>query len=290
MVFVASLFFIKNTSFFKNQGNYIGGQDGLAYDNEIIADLVNRDLDQDGVLDWEEGLWGTDPTKKDTNDDGVPDNVDIEKQKTARGQSVEVSGSAQEPENLTETDQFSREFFATVATLNQNGVMDQATADQLGSSLAEKIKNAPQRKVFFLSDLKTTADNTQTVQSYSESLINISTKYSIDYTVYDVLQKFIIDENNVDVTVLSELDPLIEHANKIITDISKMSVPQSLAPLHLEFLNVLQRLSENVSDMKLYDADAIVALSAISQYEQNTIALDGAISNLENTIRQKLNN
>ena len=106
----------------------------------------------------------------------------------------------------------------------------------------------------------------------------------------DVLQKFIIDENNVDSSILVELDPIIGQTNKIIADIAKMSVPQFLASLHLDFINGLQRLVENLEGIKLYETDVIVSLSAISQYDQNTIRLDLAINNLTEAITQKLNN
>ena len=119
---------------------------------------------------------------------------------------------------------------------------------------------------------------------------NIQEKYPAKGNVMEVLQKFIIDENNVDATVLVELDPIIEQVNKIIIELAKMSVPQSLVTLHLDFLNTLQRLSENVSDIKLYDTDVIVALSGISQYENNVAVLEKATRDLADAISQKLSN
>jgi hypothetical protein len=75
----------------------------------------------------------------------------------------------------------------------------------------------------------------------------------------------------------------------MIDGMVKMSVPQSLAPLHLDVINALQRLVENISDIKLYSTDVVVALSAISQYDQNTASLDTATQKLSDTINQKLN-
>ena len=82
---------------------------GLAYDTTILEDLMNKDTDGDGLLDWEEGLWGTSPDKKDTNDDGVPDNTEIAKLKTELRQNTGGDVSViQNEENLTQTDKFSR--------------------------------------------------------------------------------------------------------------------------------------------------------------------------------------
>lgn len=285
------LFFLKTKSVFKNENNKIEQGAGLAYSNEILGDLVSRDTDLDGVLNWEESLWGTDPTKRDTNDDGMSDSVEIEKIKSLTMQSEQGESSLTKTENLTETDKFSREFFSTIATLNQNGAMDQATVDKLSSSLAEKIKNSPPRKIFKFSDLKIIEDNSlQAVKSYDNALDNIYKKYPVQGNAMNILQEFITYEDNVNVDTLTKLNPIIEQTGKIIDALVKMSVPQSLASLHLNFTNGLQRLVENLNDIKLYDTDVVIALSAISQYEKNTTLLASANNNLGNAIKQKLSN
>ena len=295
IAFLVVLFFIKNKSVFTNSTDSALNKqnEGLTYSSAIVGDLINKDTDGDGVLDWEESLWGTDSRKKDTTP-GISDNLAIEKLKIAQGKierGESSLNSAQSEEKLTETDKFSRELFSTIAALNQNGAMDQATADKISESLAERIQNSPPRKVYALSDLKISAkDDAKAVQDYSQALVNIQAKYPVKATVIDVLQKFIIDENNVDSSVLSELDPIIEQTRKIIDATVKMSVPQSIVSPHLDFLNALQRLVENTSDIKLYDTDVIISLGGISQYDQNTTALQSAIDNLLNTINKKLSN
>ncbi|KKQ28011.1 MAG: hypothetical protein US45_C0055G0003 [Candidatus Nomurabacteria bacterium GW2011_GWA1_37_20] len=299
MVFAVALFLLKTTSVFENKETYKGAgqKNGLTYGNITIKDLVNKDTDGDGILDWEEGLWGTDPTKKETTP-GTPDKVAIENLKKQTGQNQQEqglpllkNGDNQSIENLTQTDQFSRELFSTIATLNQNGIVDQATIDKLGASLAEKIQNPIIRKVFLISDIKTINDNSvQAFINYNNALNSIFQKYPTTYSVLDVLQEFIIDENSVDVSVLSKLNPIIEQSNKVMTAMVKMNVPQSLSVLHLNFINTLQRLVENLSDIKLYDNDSIVALGGISKYKENTTQLESDLNNLVNVIDQKLKN
>ena len=192
---------------------------------------------------------------------------------------------------MTQTDQFSRELFATIAAANQNGTMDQATIDALGASLAEKIKNPAVRKVFQLSDLKIgTSEDKSAIQNYADALNNIQKIYTVNYTALDVLQQFSADENNVDVKILTKLDPIIAQTNKVIDAGLKTSVPKSLSFLHLNVINSLERLVENLSDIKLFDTDSIVALGAISQYNTNTNILESDMTNLLTAIQQKLNN
>ncbi len=289
IVFLVVLVLIKTKIIFSGEKTHSGQEvtsSGLTYDNEVLSDLVNKDTDGDGVLDWEESLWGTDPKKKDTNGDGIPDNIEIERLKKASGQ-ITPAGN----ENLTKTDQFSQELFATITALNQTGAMDQATVDKLTDSLASSIQNAPPKKVFSLSDLTISANDTaKAIENYGHALSDIQAKYPIHNNVQGILQKFIVDDNNVDISVLSQLDPIIDQTNKIIAAMVKMSVPKSISAPHLDMVNALERLVENTSDMKLYGTDPVLSMTAISQYDENTAALNSAISNLSNAINKKLSN
>ena len=295
MVFLIALFFIKNKTLFINKEIFTSqgiNQDGLAYNTEIIGDLVNRDTDGDGVLDWEEGLWGTNPTKKDTNDDGVPDNIEIEKLKKAQGQSEQGQSLLKESgENLTETDKFSREFFSTVATLNQAGSIDQTTVDKLGSSLADHIQNTTPKKIFIISDIKTINNNTTpAIQNYANTLENTFKKHTINVSIPDILAESMTNDGDIDVAVLDKLDPIIKHIKGIVNEMMVMKVPSSISVLHLDALNRFQKLAENLSDIKLVDLDVIVAISAISQYQKNDEELRLSLEKFKSVINQKLNN
>ena len=283
---------LKTGILFKSKASgEVAGDAGLVYGTAKIGDLVNKDTDGDGVLDWEESLWGTNPNSKETTL-GIPDNVAIEKLKAVQGVNIKTGSptTTGSTENLTETDKFSREFFSTVAALNQSGSMDQATMDKLSTSLAERIQNTTPRKVYTLADIKIAPkDDLASAKIYNNALDDIYKKYPVSGNALDILQRFIIDENNVDSSVLPELVPITTQTSKIITELVKISVPQSLASLHLDFINGLQRTVENLDDITLYDTDVILALSGISQYPKNAETLKTANGNLINAINQKLN-
>ena len=254
--------------------------------------MINKDTDGDGILDWQENLYGLDPTKKETTP-GTPDSTAISKLKALQGDSASKTSEDNKKniENLTKTDQFARELFATISAASQDGAVDQATIDKLGETLAEKIQNPEIRKVFTISDIKIINDNSkQAITNYLNALENIHKKYpDISYTVIDVLQKFMIDENNVDVSVLTKLDPIIEQNNKIITALTKMETPESISVLHLDIINSLERLGENASDIRLFETDPILSLGGVTQYEKNVKQLETSLNNFGNAIAQKLN-
>lgn len=294
-MFLVVLFLAKRTDFFERTVNFVSGGDRaeLVYGDATIADLVNKDSDQDGVLDWEEPLWGLDPTKKETTP-GTPDSTVIAKLKAENGYNLDnpLGTITQPEENLTETDKFSRELFSTTAALSQNGAMDRTTAENISGSLAEKIKNSVPRKVYVATEIKTTSDNSaKSIKKYSDALLsNVFNNYKTDTSVMDILKRFIIDENNVDATVLKELDPLIKQTQTMIDQALKITVPDSLTSAHLDLLNGLERVAENISDIRLYESDPILALGGISKYNENTATLESAIKKLADLISQKLSN
>jgi hypothetical protein len=297
MVFLVALFLLKNgllfTLFKSNTTYQAKNQASLAYGNMTIGDLVNKSTTGDGIPDWEKILWGLDPTKKE-NVPGVPDSVTIEKLKAQQlaenGGQTNTSAGNQNTGNTTQTDEFSKDLFATVAAATENGQsLDQATIDKISSSLADNIKNSPPRKIYTLADIKIINDDTiAAAQKYSNTLNGLYQKTPVKYTVMDVLQKFAPDENTEDASALSQLDPIIKQINNFLNGMLGMSAPQSLATLHLGMINGLEKVMENLNDIKLYDTDVVVALSAISQYQTNAATLEATSQILADAIKQKL--
>ena len=293
VLFLVVLFLVKRTSLFENKEIYQSNnspEKGLVYDTITFQDLVNKDTDGDGVLDWEENLYGLDPTKKETTP-GIPDSEAIQKLKEQNGDSTTTKGNTnQDEKSLTETEKFSRELFATVATASQNGTMDQAAVEKLSSSLAEKVQNSPPRKVFTIADMKITDDNSvQAFKNYNNALNSIYKKTpTISYTIMDVLQEFMPDENTVNTNALLKLNPIEKQTSDIMNALIKTNVPQSILNLHLNLINSLESLAENLSDIQHYEKDAILALGGISKYGESSTKLESDLNNLANAINQKL--
>ncbi len=281
-MFLIAVFFLKNRS-----GRENSLADGaLSYENVALGELVNRDTDSDGIVDWEENLWGTDPKKKDTDGNGISDDIEIKKQKS---ETTSEGDKIAETENLSKTEKLSRELFSTLTALNQNGAMDDATVEALSNSILGQIEHSPQKKVFLLSELKISQNNTpQSVEKYRKVLSEVYTKYSLKRSVVEILEELLEDEENLE--VLNELDPVINQANKIISELVNTEVPALLANEHLKLINTSQKISENMSDIKFFDTDIIVAISAVGQYEKNSASLEFAAANLLSAINEKLEN
>lgn len=290
VVCVVVLFLQKNTSVFQNIG---GNDEGLAYNTEVLGNLLEKDTDADGLLDWEESLWGTDPTKTETTP-GVPDGEAVASLKLTQEKNNTLSSSGSSAlgeENLTETDKFSREFFSTVATLTQSGSLDDETVGKISSSLVEQIKISASGKTFLISDIKITKDETpQSIKSYANSLVVIFTKYAIKDSAFDILSESMTNDGDIDAKILNKFDPMIQKMRAIVKEMLLVNTPQTFALLHLEVINGFQASAENLSDIKLIDEDIIIAISAISKYQENDNKLKDDVNRLSLLIDQKLSN
>lgn len=99
-------------------------------------DLVARDSDNDGVLDWEESLWGLNPNKADSDGNGVGDAAEITAKKISLGISISTTTGT-----TTLTDQFSREFFSTFSALRQSGNLTKSNIDALSKQGIASLTN-----------------------------------------------------------------------------------------------------------------------------------------------------
>lgn len=275
-------------------------ENGLTYGDMTLEDLINKDTDGDGIIDWQEGLYGLDPNKKETTP-GTPDSSTINKLRAEHGDDIGTAygedffGETKSTEKLTQTEQFSRELFATVAATSQNSVADPAIISAISASLAEKIQNPVVRKVFLTSDIKIINDNSaQAEKAYYNAMKSIQIKYPINDDVLGILQRFVADEENVDPSILKELDPAINQMQNIVNATLIVAVPQSIASLHLNALNAAERLMENISDMRLFDSDPIVALGAMSKFAENVDSFQSTLISmviaLSKNVKIELNN
>jgi len=286
IVFLAAIFFTHARSNFKNEAK---NTEGLVAEDALVGDVLSMDTDKDGVLDWEEGLWGTDPTKADTNDDGVSDKNEIARMKVERGMNLGEDGSSyanDDEENLTQTDKFARELFSTVAALNQTGEVDDGTVADLTDTLAAEIKNSAQGKIFTIADLKITTDNSkENYNKYAKTLGNaLQGKYPFDEEVTRTLQGFSEGGDDGDLVVLAELDPVLSNLSEVIKEISEMEIPSEISGYHLDLVNDFQVVFENLTDLKQMDTDPLRSYTATNQYFDNREKLSVALTTILNLL------
>ncbi|MCE9585675.1 thrombospondin type 3 repeat-containing protein [Candidatus Nomurabacteria bacterium] len=263
--FIYKVFFgIGHSVNFKKQNNKLSTL-------STTDDLLQQDSDGDGILDWEEALWGTDPLKKVTFNN-IPDTQYIKQKKD----DLKLNSDENNPENttdLTETDKFAREFFATYLALQQSGQIDQTTMNNLSSSLGQKIIDPTLENKYSQSDFEIKETTKETEIEYYTKVQNLFATYKNTQIGEEVniIADITNNENATDAEQYEAENELLKTANAyqdFAKKLTKITVPSDLISYHTNITNNSYNLGVSVKNMSKTINDPVVGLSGLAQYQQ----------------------
>lgn len=287
LVFVIIIFIF----FFKSSGtesfiSKITGSGPLKIENQTVTELIENDMDKDGILDWEEALWGTDKNKKQTF--GIADATYIanKKKELSIEQNINVT-------KLTETEKFAREFFASFSAMSTSGQVDQDTIESFSSALGQKIVNPSLIDQYTEKDVRINTDENSNdltikqiyymdVKSLFESYQQAGIGDELDIVNSSLTASTTVANND-----LSNKLPIIAKAYQ---DFAKkmmgIDVPSELATYHLQIANGANNTGISVLNMTQIIKDPLIGLEGISQYQKYSADLVKTVSDLETLLMQ----
>ena len=232
---------------------------------------LNQDSDGDGLKDWEETIFQTDPKNPDTDRDGTKD-----------GEEVQLGRDPQKPgpkdflvtqtilEQPVEHQNITREFGAKFLDkpvaqilLGETPTVDASAVESYAEKLLARsiLTKAPQIKE---SALKIdSVDTAEGINNYLTSFASIFTelgrrgKNEIDITVTAF--------KNQEYEGLKELTSYIEAYQAAIDRMIRLSVPPLLKNLHLGTINYLYKFKLSVEIMQNAESDPIQAMLVINE-------------------------
>jgi len=282
LVFFVVFELLSNKNIFTSSKNNTGLEvDRLALAGLTVNQLVQKDSDNDGVFDWEEALWGTDKNNTMTFD-GITDKAYI----AGKKKELNIDQNKDE-EGLTETEKFSREFFASYVAMKEAGTLDASAINNFSSALGQKIVNPDLIDQYSLKDLKTNTDNTVASKTkYYQSVKKLFDKYK-GQGIGDELN--IVDNqitSSANTKNQDKLTPIAKAYQDFASDVLKVSVPSDLQNEHLKIINSANNTGISVLGMVKIINDPIVGLSGLSQYQKYSDDLITAVGDLETKIKQ----
>jgi len=277
--------------------NYVNQETYLANNVSVTEqrEQLTKDTDLDGLKDWEEELWATDPNKADTDGDGTPDGEEIR-----QGRSPVVAGpndildeltieSKINPEiesDLTRTDKFSRELFAryTNAKVSGDYTLD-GYYDVFYKNIEDEVTNS-QSKAYFESDIKIIyTENTALLKTYGNA---VGEAFKGERS--EQLEHELAIVESASTGHPEELLKLKEHEEaykKIRDKLLLIEVPDGLVITHLELLNSIESIYEGVVGMQHIFDDPVKATAMTERYPQAIETLPTSLKTLAQFFREK---
>ncbi|HWC57691.1 MAG TPA: hypothetical protein VG621_01925 [Candidatus Paceibacterota bacterium] len=266
---IVALILIVQTNWFKKLFHRTPPTAAITKDMSV-GDIVNKDSNGNGIPDWQERLWGLDPTVVYTN--GVPNKQIIEDKQKALGI------SSDDTQNLSETDSISRQLFAITTALGQSDTIDATTLQQVAGSLGSSI-NLPQvADRYFLKEIKTVSTTTRSLKTYYANMSKIVSKYNTDTadigTVIDALQ-------TGDTSGIPALAQSATLYNQFAHDMTTIAVPIGVAQYHLAIMNSFAGIAQSFTYLQQIDDNSIQSLVGVAIYKGYADKLQKALDNMD---------
>ena len=269
-------------SYTKNSSTeYINGEDSNIFSvasSTIDSSMSTKDSDNDGLPDWQEALYGTDPHNPDTDGDGTSDGkeVTLERNPLVKGpkdfliaKNTSATTTA-EKENLTLTDSFARNFFTQYANLQQSGV--KITAENAGQIASDYLKSTPlptiTAKQYGTSDLYLTESDKAHIQNYRDALTAVFAKDwpNGNPNELNILQQAFV---NNDQKALNNMPIIIKKYQNTLQDSLALAVPKLATTLHLNLVNSLSTYIQTLRMIAVAYSDPLSGLAALNVYQTN---------------------
>ncbi|MFH0846344.1 MAG: hypothetical protein V1851_03045 [Patescibacteria group bacterium] len=271
-IFIVFFWKYKNTDLKNNQDNQ----------EKITLGITNLDSDNDGLKNWEETLWKTDPNNPDTDGDGTGDNEEILNNrnplvtgpndliKTEIEKTTQATTTTKELDpDLSQTDILARTLFSGYLTLKQNNLLgSQQEADFLEQISGQSLDSQTQVKLYTYDDLKTPSDSSKSsIQKYADDFKKIFS--NIPQLRDDmVILKEALDNNSSE--TLNEINQNKIFYKKVLDNLLLITAPLDLLNNHLKLINLFLQMIHSAEQMTTTLKDPVLGLAGSKKYSDVT--------------------
>ena len=272
-----------------------GDASGLIAKNSGGDNFLQGDADKDGLKYWEEALWKTDPNNPDTDGDGTSDG-----QETKEGRDPNVAGpddklksmanfgetgtdtSSQSKTESSLTDAIARNLYTNYSVLKQSGELTPENQAKINEALGASVEQIIRPKLYVANDLNiTTGETPASIKKYGNdvaSAINDNLTTTTQNEAVNLLNYL----DKKDPAGLKKVADSAESYKKAVSAILSVTVPPSAIDVHLSLVNGVNFFGRAILGMAQIDADPVVAMASLNNYQQGAekivVAFRGLIS------------
>ncbi len=229
----------------------------------VVDDVLDVDTDKDGLKDWEENLWGTDPQRPDSDNDGISDADEIRKIQEFLIDTGKDNPDA--PQNdKTKTGALTRDIMTIAAAISQSGPVTKESSDAITTEIANYLEKRNSAQ-YTVKDIIITENATEKQKIAYLTLI----KKSAERTPLSQADVTLIEnyEVNMDSGNMLPYTTTADKFKKELDIVKKIPAPEQYITAHLLYINALEGLQSFYRDLALQDEDPARALGAFLSAE-----------------------
>ena len=258
--------------------------------DELLREYAAKDTDADGLPDWQEALYGTNPenpqsfragiTDKEAVDQGlvVPSYQAGAKSEGAGGVDINtIPGPGATPGTVT--DEFARLFFENYLSTRGSSRPSSADMEAFVSSGVESLAaNQARADAYGAADIRVSGRGKSALAAYAAAMEAAqSTAPSFPYSEFVYFSDAVSKD---DATALANVRAIAEGYAALAARAAAVSVPEEAASAHLALVNAMAHLGKSVGDMASVKEDPIRGMLGLKHYERDADALAAALDSL----------
>lgn len=240
---------------------------------------LNQDLDNDGLKDWEEILWKTEPNNSDTDGDGTNDGEEI---KLGRNplkpgprdefESAALSKLDAATAETTLTQKIGREFLSQYLVLKNRGDLTSEQKDFIINSMLDKLSGPITENQYSKKDIKVLSDNSgKNIKNYINQLGKIFGNFQdIQKGELLIFLEIANNENEENPQKIEELQKNRLVYEKSAKEILDLRTPSNYQNIHLGFINHFIAIAKIIAGMELIYKDSGQSISSLQNYFSET--------------------
>ncbi len=272
LIFTAILFSVAIIYFAvaeKNSGDVVVVQKQSAF--AVLSEIAILDSDKDGLKDWEEELWKTNPHNPDTDGDGTTDNdeLNVGRNPTVAGpndllSSDVISSLSEKSSPKIKMSVFAEELFVEYIELKNSGKLTPKSERALIERVvANNIKGVVFEK-YTVERVHLVSDSEENILNYKANIQTIFREFKkVEESELVTLARALETNSEED---FKKLDSSIAIYAPIISDLSKLEVPQEARFIHVDLLNGLHYFVGTIINMRNLQSNPLEAMVSIKEY------------------------